>query len=119
MEKFRLTFSSALAGSNEPLEGGTVAQILSAARVRRSTASRLLAACGYGSVLWRKWRATVDEDGHYSFVMALWPWRYGRGAMTKRPNLRIAIPTSPCRPGNTTPERLAPTIMPLATSEWL
>ena len=23
------------------------------------------------SVLWRKWRATADEDGHYCFAMAL------------------------------------------------
>src|SRR5262245_10932432 len=24
-----------------------------------------------GGVLWRRWRATVDEDGHYSFAVAL------------------------------------------------
>ena len=25
-------------------------------------------------MLWRKWRATVDEDWHYCFAVALW-WR--------------------------------------------
>ena len=26
---------------------------------------------GCCSVLWRSWRATVDEDGHYSFAVPL------------------------------------------------
>jgi len=27
---------------------------------------------GRRSVLWRSWRAAVDEDGHYSCAVALW-----------------------------------------------
>jgi hypothetical protein len=45
-----------------------------------------MVAAGRDVALWRRWRATVDEDGHYS------PRRYDAGARLARLSQRLLPP---------------------------